>query len=768
MSGHRFNFPRLLLACSAVLLLLAGCSNRSSTLPEPEVEPNLTVTSATETAARTYHLIGSIEIPDGATPLLEYALNGGAWQPITVTLDKTFSVVLTLNEGSNQISVALEVGETRIEKELTVNVEVSETPVIAFTSGVVSQSAAYRLTGIAVDDFGVEKATYRLNDGDAVNLVLSDGMFDTTLTLIAGSNEIAVTAEDAAGNSTTESLTVTYEPPISGVAVEPMVARRNQLVTISGSHFGPDTGTVLIGTEEATVHSWSDSEIVVAAPGAFAGGWMDIEIHGTTGTAIVEDFFVGIEIASEDLTAAITAANPEPGEAFLLSGPSYVLTQLPTIDPSNFLSAFSYYGAPTDGAPETVLESSDGVLLFSTHAALRTQFQDLVIRADVVHIATFGELLPLDAATDVGLRLENVVFEREAAPGFTDAERMLNIGPRTDGSSLDLYQVPAQTTLVNVESSGFFQVAVGGGNVRLIDSTIRLPANSTANALVVMTDGLLDITESEILAEASPLMLLSSNLMLQLDGAEISLGDGILFMGRFLNPQVPTIRANDSRLQVGASGTMLATGGVNSAFEGNSFSGGSLGFDLQGGNSMFTANQVDTGSVEFRTASGGLTVRDNELGLASSLALSTLDDSVLRFDNNTVTGPAFTSMTGPGTLLVQENDFDATGFAAGAIFRIAASPASSSVGFHNNTSVGSDRLFSINGSGGGELNVNITGNTFAANLTTLGDVAVVTDLVAPSIVTTSDNTWGQLESAAEVHALIEFVNTVSDRMTVAP
>src|SRR5690554_1193065 len=149
MKFNRDQFLKLV-ATFATVLLLAACSSNT---PATRLEPALSITSATESGARTYQLIGTVQLPEGATPVLEYRLNGGDWQPVTITIDRRFNVTVTLNEGSNLIEMALEVGESRVAREMTVTVAVSGAPVIAFTSGTLSQSASYRLIGVALDDF---------------------------------------------------------------------------------------------------------------------------------------------------------------------------------------------------------------------------------------------------------------------------------------------------------------------------------------------------------------------------------------------------------------------------------------------------------------------------------------------------------------------------------------------------------------------------------------------------------------------------------------
>lgn len=207
----RFRSFNLHVLAVFAVVALAACGSNTAV---PQVDPKLTITSAGESATRDYYLTGTAVLPAGTSASLQYRLDGGDWQTVPIGADSTFSAVITLDEGSNLIQVALTAGETRVERELTVNVNVSGTPVVIFTSDTLTKSRAYRLSGLALDDFGVEQLEYRLNSEPPVELPLSGNEFEAALTLAAGMNTIAVTATDGAGNAGTATLTVTFEPQI--------------------------------------------------------------------------------------------------------------------------------------------------------------------------------------------------------------------------------------------------------------------------------------------------------------------------------------------------------------------------------------------------------------------------------------------------------------------------------------------------------------------------------------------------------------------------
>ena len=141
----------------------------------------------------------------------------------------------------------------------------SSQPVVEITSATSSQTAAYQLTGVAIDDVGVTELEYTHDGGDAQALSLTGNTFSAGLTLTAGANEINVTARDAAGNEGSHSLTVEYLAPPSGVSSSQTVAARGDDLVITGSGLGR-SGEVLIGGVTVPTSSWSDSEITLTIP----------------------------------------------------------------------------------------------------------------------------------------------------------------------------------------------------------------------------------------------------------------------------------------------------------------------------------------------------------------------------------------------------------------------------------------------------------------------------------------------------------------------
>ena len=111
-----------------------------------------------------------------------------------------------------------------------------------------------------------------------------------------------------------------------------------------------------------------------------------------------------------------------------------MISQLPVDDPGNYFAPLSFYGAPTDGTPLTRITPSDGMLLFSTGAALGVRFQDLEIRAHAVRFtnAPTDLIAPTGLVPDTGLQLQNVHFIGQESLALGQPAFNVRIGSETD------------------------------------------------------------------------------------------------------------------------------------------------------------------------------------------------------------------------------------------------------------------------------------------------------------------------------------------------
>lgn len=83
-------------------------------------------------------------------------------------------------------------------------------PTITITSSDTTSVMPYSLTGMIIDDVGVVASSYTIDSGDVTSIDLVDGSFSVELTLAEGVYAISVIASDAAGNSMSSEITLTY------------------------------------------------------------------------------------------------------------------------------------------------------------------------------------------------------------------------------------------------------------------------------------------------------------------------------------------------------------------------------------------------------------------------------------------------------------------------------------------------------------------------------------------------------------------------------
>jgi RHS repeat-associated protein len=129
--------------------------------------------------------------------------------PVTVGANGSFSTVVPLSAGSNQITVTATDAATN-GTTLSRTVTLDQTPptltVAAPTNGAYSNAASINVAGTASD---ASPVTVKVN-GTPVTLS-PDGTFSFSLALTSGSNAVSVIATDGATNSTTVARTVTQD-----------------------------------------------------------------------------------------------------------------------------------------------------------------------------------------------------------------------------------------------------------------------------------------------------------------------------------------------------------------------------------------------------------------------------------------------------------------------------------------------------------------------------------------------------------------------------
>lgn len=209
------------------------------------------------------------------------------------------------------------------------------------------------LGGMASDNIGVTQVSWSNNRGGSGTATGTNAWTISALPLQPGSNLITVTARDAAGNSSSDTLTVTCTPPagaysvISSPPVSTLIPDLNNLVPITysatalgGGSFSvsSDTGT-LVGYTSGKVYATMTNPVTLALLNGFGSAQESLTVAPKVVTAAMSDrenrliyrrqFSDGVNSAVSEITLQVVP----------LSAGSFTLTRL----------ALSFEGSPTPG-----------------------------------------------------------------------------------------------------------------------------------------------------------------------------------------------------------------------------------------------------------------------------------------------------------------------------------------------------------------------------------------------------------------------------------
>jgi Domain of unknown function (DUF4082)/Bacterial Ig-like domain/Bacterial Ig domain len=190
----------------------------------PDVtQPAVTITSPTSNATLTVTTspmtLGGTASDNIAVTQVSWTNSRGGSGTATGTTSWTTGNV-TLQSGSNTLTVTARdaAGNTRTDV-LTVTYTPDTTqPSVTITAPTSNTTLAVTastmtLGGTASDNIGVTQVTWTNNRGGSGTATGTTSWTTGNVTLLSGSNTLTVTARDAAGNTRTDVLTVTYTPP---------------------------------------------------------------------------------------------------------------------------------------------------------------------------------------------------------------------------------------------------------------------------------------------------------------------------------------------------------------------------------------------------------------------------------------------------------------------------------------------------------------------------------------------------------------------------
>jgi len=158
------------------------------------------------------------------------------------TVDCVYTPGSALADGPHSISVYCKDYDGNISTTYSASFTVDVTlPVLSVTSPVDNSyvnSTSVALTGTCSDaTSGLARLTVAINGGSETEVTVTEGAFNTTITLVANqSNSIVVTVYDTAGNSNSVTRTVyvdTIAPTISAITLTPNPADGGATLTIS-------------------------------------------------------------------------------------------------------------------------------------------------------------------------------------------------------------------------------------------------------------------------------------------------------------------------------------------------------------------------------------------------------------------------------------------------------------------------------------------------------------------------------------------------------
>jgi hypothetical protein len=181
--------------------------------------PLVSVTSPTSastysTSANTISIGGTASDNVGVTQVT-YTVNGGA--SVTASGTTSWSVAsISLVSGTNTLVVTARdaAGNTSTDTLTVTYTPDTTVPAVAITSPTSAATfstaaSTVALGGTASDNIAVTQISYRVNGGASTNAAGTTSWSVASVALQIGSNTIVVTGRDAAGNSATDTLTVT-------------------------------------------------------------------------------------------------------------------------------------------------------------------------------------------------------------------------------------------------------------------------------------------------------------------------------------------------------------------------------------------------------------------------------------------------------------------------------------------------------------------------------------------------------------------------------
>lgn len=382
--------------------------------------------------------------------------------PVTVNPDLSFSIAVTLVEGSNVFTLEATDTATNVgTATLILNLDTVVT-VITVTSpqdGLITNQATQTITG----DLS-EAASLTLN-GQAVT-INPDLSFSTEVTLVEGDNVYAFIATEVSGNQTTESITLTLDTAAPVVTITEPVD--GSLTNVVDQTF---TGNV----NEAVSLTFNTVNVPVNPDNSFSIGPVALTEGNNTFSVVATD------LAGNDSTQTVSVT---------LDTIAPTITVIAPVDNSI-----------TNQASQTINGTVDetGVLTINGNAVAINPDNTFSLAVTLIEGENSFTLDIADAATNQNTQSLTVILDT-AAPVITIATPadglLTNQANQTISGTLNetaTLTINGQTVTVNPDNSYSFPVTlVEGSNAFNLEAT-DLAANTTAQTITLNLDSIVPV-----------------------------------------------------------------------------------------------------------------------------------------------------------------------------------------------------------------------------------------------------------------------------------